>query len=223
MGAQHGLCWRGSVTDPPLRQEAPRRPRELQRGGCMPHTGACRAWRPPNRPECGPLCRRAVPRRPPLALFPPFALKPGERLMKLAEDLYQAGYLSYPRTETDVFDPGMDLLVGGGLRGALWVGGAMGHAWLCGGEKRVRRGAAFAVLAWYPTTAMGAPCLCALKPCIDRASCATTPKTRAGAATRRRSRPARCGSPRGRVRAPCFGPAGLASLPLVPLSMWAHM
>lgn len=29
--------------------------------------------------------------------------------MKLAEELYQAGFISYPRTETDVFDPGMDL------------------------------------------------------------------------------------------------------------------
>jgi hypothetical protein len=39
--------------------------------------------------------------------------------MKLAEELYQAGFLSYPRTETDEFDPGMDLLVrvfgGGGV------------------------------------------------------------------------------------------------------------
>ncbi|GIL96392.1 hypothetical protein Vretimale_2261, partial [Volvox reticuliferus] len=33
----------------------------------------------------------------------------GERIMKLAEELYQAGFISYPRTETDVFDPGMDL------------------------------------------------------------------------------------------------------------------
>lgn len=34
---------------------------------------------------------------------------PGERIMKLAEELYQAGYVSYPRTETDMFDPGYDL------------------------------------------------------------------------------------------------------------------
>ncbi|KAK9812774.1 hypothetical protein WJX72_003468 [[Myrmecia] bisecta] len=34
---------------------------------------------------------------------------PGERIMKLAEELYQAGFLSYPRTETDSFDPGFDL------------------------------------------------------------------------------------------------------------------
>ena len=36
---------------------------------------------------------------------------PGERIMKLAEELYQEGYLSYPRTETDKFDPGYDLMV----------------------------------------------------------------------------------------------------------------
>jgi DNA topoisomerase IA len=39
---------------------------------------------------------------------------PGEGLMKMAEELYQAGFISYPRTETDVFPPGMDLLVRGG-------------------------------------------------------------------------------------------------------------
>ncbi len=36
---------------------------------------------------------------------------PGERIMKLAEELYQAGFLSYPRTETDIFAPGFDLQV----------------------------------------------------------------------------------------------------------------
>ena len=35
----------------------------------------------------------------------------GERVMKLAEELYQSGYISYPRTETDTFDPGYDLMV----------------------------------------------------------------------------------------------------------------
>ncbi|EIE27522.1 prokaryotic type I DNA topoisomerase [Coccomyxa subellipsoidea C-169] len=34
---------------------------------------------------------------------------PGERMMKLAEELYQEGFISYPRTETDVFDPAYDL------------------------------------------------------------------------------------------------------------------
>ena len=37
---------------------------------------------------------------------------PGERIMHLAEELYQAGFVSYPRTETDAFDPQMDLVVG---------------------------------------------------------------------------------------------------------------
>lgn len=36
---------------------------------------------------------------------------PGERIMKLAEELYQAGFISYPRTETDIFAQGFDLQV----------------------------------------------------------------------------------------------------------------
>lgn len=32
-----------------------------------------------------------------------------QRVMKIAEDLYQKGWISYPRTETDQFDAGMDL------------------------------------------------------------------------------------------------------------------
>jgi DNA topoisomerase-3 len=31
--------------------------------------------------------------------------------MKLAEELYQGGFISYPRTETDAYDPAMDLRV----------------------------------------------------------------------------------------------------------------
>ena len=36
---------------------------------------------------------------------------PGERVMKLAEELYQAGFISYPRTETDRFSTDYDLKV----------------------------------------------------------------------------------------------------------------
>ncbi|DBB17906.1 hypothetical protein WJX82_005956 [Trebouxia sp. C0006] len=35
---------------------------------------------------------------------------PGERIMKVAEELYQAGFISYPRTETDSFPPSQDLM-----------------------------------------------------------------------------------------------------------------
>ncbi|DBA87673.1 TPA: hypothetical protein ACH3X1_004680 [Trebouxia sp. C0004] len=35
---------------------------------------------------------------------------PGERIMKIAEELYQAGFISYPRTETDSFPPSQDLM-----------------------------------------------------------------------------------------------------------------
>ena len=45
------------------------------------------------------------------SLFPEPTLA-GERIMKLAEELYQAGFISYPRTETDIFTPDMDLQVG---------------------------------------------------------------------------------------------------------------
>lgn len=32
-----------------------------------------------------------------------------QKVMKIAEDLYTKGWISYPRTETDQFDKGMDL------------------------------------------------------------------------------------------------------------------
>ena len=37
--------------------------------------------------------------------------------MKLAEELYQNGFISYPRTETDSFDSGYDLMVSSPLGG----------------------------------------------------------------------------------------------------------
>lgn len=45
----------------------------------------------------------------------------GERIMKLAEELYQGGWISYPRTETDAYDPGMDLRVRAKLRALMTV------------------------------------------------------------------------------------------------------
>jgi DNA topoisomerase-3 len=44
------------------------------------------------------------------------AQPPGERIMKLAEELYQAGFLSYPRTETDCFSEDIDLRASSGSR-----------------------------------------------------------------------------------------------------------
>ena len=35
----------------------------------------------------------------------------GQVITQLAEELYQTGFISYPRTETDMFDPGYDLQV----------------------------------------------------------------------------------------------------------------
>ena len=68
----------------------------------------------------------------PLALplpLPPlqYLRMPGERIMKHAEELYQQGFLSYPRTETDQFDQNYDLRVGGraggwGPSAAGWLG-----------------------------------------------------------------------------------------------------
>jgi DNA topoisomerase-3 len=47
----------------------------------------------------------------------------GERLMKLAEELYQGGFLSYPRTETDQFAEGYD------LRGMVAAQAGAGAPW----------------------------------------------------------------------------------------------
>ena len=45
--------------------------------------------------------------------------------MRLAEELYQGGYISYPRTETDQFDRQYNLQVRVGWVGGVsgWVGG----------------------------------------------------------------------------------------------------
>jgi DNA topoisomerase-3 len=55
---------------------------------------------------------------------------PGERIMKLAEELYQAGFISYPRTETDAFDPAMDLRVCGCVAAGQPTRGVAAHALL---------------------------------------------------------------------------------------------
>jgi DNA topoisomerase-3 len=49
--------------------------------------------------------------------------------MKIAEDLYTKGWISYPRTETDQFDRGMDLraLVQKQTQGSNWGEYAQGH------------------------------------------------------------------------------------------------
>lgn len=53
---------------------------------------------------------------------------PGERIMKLAEELYQAGFVSYPRTETDIFAAGFDLQVTSHFGAALsWAGPGLGN------------------------------------------------------------------------------------------------
>ena len=62
-----------------------------------------------------------------------------QRVMKIAEDLYTKGFISYPRTETDSFDPGMDLrkLVEKQAQDANWGGYAQG---LLGGRYKQPRG-----------------------------------------------------------------------------------
>lgn len=51
-----------------------------------------------------PLCTLEMQKRAGQALR-----MSGERIMKLAEEMYQGGYLSYPRTETTLFSQGYDL------------------------------------------------------------------------------------------------------------------
>lgn len=61
---------------------------------------------------------------PPLSAPAQYLRMPGERIMKLAEELYQAGVISYPRTETDEFDQQQyDLKVRWGVGLALQRGG----------------------------------------------------------------------------------------------------
>ena len=51
-----------------------------------------------------------------------------QRVMKIAEDLYTKGFISYPRTETDSFDRGIDLrnLIEKQTQDAAWGGHAQG-------------------------------------------------------------------------------------------------
>ncbi|USP78505.1 uncharacterized protein yc1106_05779 [Curvularia clavata] len=61
-------------------------------------------------------------------------------VMKVAEDLYTKGWISYPRTETDQFDPGMDLrtLVGRQTQDGRW--GQFAQNLMNGGFKQPRLG-----------------------------------------------------------------------------------
>lgn len=61
-------------------------------------------------------------------------------VMKIAEDLYTKGWISYPRTETDQFDPGMDLraLVNKQTQDNHW--GPFAQQLMNGGFKQPRQG-----------------------------------------------------------------------------------
>ena len=63
-----------------------------------------------------------------------------QRVMKVAEDLYTKGFISYPRTETDSFDRGIDLrkLVEKQVQDATW--GAYAQGLLNGNFKQPRGG-----------------------------------------------------------------------------------
>lgn len=63
-----------------------------------------------------------------------------QQVMKIAEDLYTKGWISYPRTETDQFDKGMDLrtLVGRQAQDNTW--GAFAQHLLNSGFKQPREG-----------------------------------------------------------------------------------
>lgn len=64
----------------------------------------------------------------------------GDKIMKIAEELYQKGYISYPRTETNVFDPSMQLdpLIQSQVNDPRW--GAFAQNLLNGGFRRPRAG-----------------------------------------------------------------------------------
>ncbi|KAI9205081.1 DNA topoisomerase [Polychytrium aggregatum] len=63
-----------------------------------------------------------------------------DRLMKIAEDLYNRGFLSYPRTETDVFEDNFELrpLIEKQTSNPNW--GEYAQRLLAGGFKRPRKG-----------------------------------------------------------------------------------
>lgn len=68
--------------------------------------------------------------------------------MRHAEELYQQGFISYPRTETDQFEQSYDLRVGGWVGGwGLWLGGWAG-VWLGVGRVGGRKGGCCPWLAY---------------------------------------------------------------------------